>query len=83
MVSTNTLHCRIPAELRRQLGYLMADEDTGLTDQVISAVSEYVGDRTGEAIQTTLRSMNRASIAEFTCKIPSRLARPPSPPDGG
>ena len=45
MVSTNTLHCRIPAELRRQLGYLMADEDTGLTDQVISAVSEYVGDR--------------------------------------
>ena len=51
----------------------MADEDTGLTDQVISAVSEYVGDRTGEAIQTTLRSMNRASIAEFTCKIPSDL----------
>ena len=71
--STDTLHCRIPAELRRQLGYLMADEDTGLTDQVLRAISEYVGNRTGEAIQTTLRSMNRAEVAEFTCKIPSDL----------
>ena len=70
---TNTLHCPIPSAMRRHLGYLMTDDDTGLTDQIIRAVIEYVGNRTGAPFQRPLRTTRRLGTAEFTCKIPSDL----------
>ena len=51
----------------------MADDDTGLTDQIIRAISEYVSERTGKPIQSPLQSVKRADFAEFTCKIPTDL----------
>ena len=73
LADTSTLHCRIPTEMRRHIGYLMADDDTGLTDQIIRALGEYVGNRTGAPFQRPLRTTSRPGIAEFTCKIPSEL----------
>ena len=72
-IDTSTLHCRIPPEVRRHLGYLMADDDTGLTDQIIRAISEYVSERTGKPIQSPLQPVKRADFAEFTYKIPTDL----------
>ena len=72
-IDTSALHCRIPPEMRRHLGYLMADDDTGLTDQIIRAISEYVSERTGKPIQPPLQPIKRTEFAEYTCKIPTDL----------
>ena len=70
---TTPLHCRIPTNMRRDLGYIMADDDNGLTDQIIRAIGEYVGNRIGTAIQTPLRTIKRTEFAEFNCNIPNEM----------
>ena len=72
-IDTTTLHCRISTQMRRDLGYLMADDDNGLADQINRAIGEYVGNRTGKPIQTPLRTIKRTEFAEFTCNIANEI----------
>ena len=71
--STETLHCRIPPELRKQLGYFMADDETGFAAQVVRAVREYIWRRVGQPYQSPLIEVRQSKIREFTCQIPSEL----------
>ena len=71
--STNSLHCRIPPDLRRKLGYFMADDETGLAAQVVRAVREYVWRRVGQQYQSPLLVVRPSKIKEFTCQIPAEL----------
>ena len=71
--STDALHCRIPPDLRRELGYFMADDETGLAAQVVRAVREYIWRRVGQPYQSPLIDVQPSRIREFTCQIPTEL----------
>ena len=68
--SLSMSHCRIPVDLLRQLGHLVVGDDNELAGQDIRTVGEYVGNRTGAAVQPSAvpnRRLSRSSRANSGC----------------